>query len=198
MTNPIDSETTIISVICIDGILIATDSKSNLGSFVSCRNFDKVFQLSKFVVCCGIGNSADNQHLFHKLKNYVLLNGYNCDNCVLVREIVQYIKNLLYTYSLECTIICAGWDNLNGFQNYLVTIGGCILQKHIFLCGMGSKYISGLIDKDFKTTMDVKKCQDLFVKTLSIANNKYSKTGGIIRLTIISNNGVTKKSYLPY
>ncbi|CAC27058.1 26S proteasome, beta-1 SU [Guillardia theta] len=198
MINYVNLGTTIISLKYINGIIIGSDSKVNIGSFISNRNSDKVFQLSKFIVCCRSGKSADNQNLCDKLKNYVIEKEFIYGRHVLVREVVQFIKTLMYNCNLECTMICAGWDCTNGFQNYLITNGGGLIQKSIIVNGGGSNYISGLIDNNFNETMSLEECEKLITKSLSIAINKDTRSGGIIRLTYISSAGMIKKCFLPY
>lgn len=198
MIDCVNLGTTIISLKYMNGIIIGSDSKVNIGSFTSNRNSDKVFQLSKFIVCCRAGKCADNQNLCDKLKIYVIEKEFIHGRHVLVREVVQFIKTLLYNYNLECTIICAGWDSTNGFQNYLITNGGSLIQKSIIVNGGGSNYITGLIDNNFNEIMSLEECEKLIIKSLSIAMNKDTRSGGIIRLTYISSTGMIKKCFLPY
>jgi 20S proteasome subunit beta 2 len=69
--NTLKTGTTIVGVCCIDGVILAADTRATGGSFIADKQKEKVHQLSINTYCCGAGTSADcdqiTRYLRHKL-----------------------------------------------------------------------------------------------------------------------------------
>lgn len=185
--------TTVVAFQTNDGIFIGADSKTSSGSLISNKISDKISFLSKNIVCCRSGSSADSQNLVDFLQSFLL--GFMLESKTepKVRMIVQVLRDFCHWQkNLNAAFICAGWDTLNGNQLYSISLGGCIFNQSLAIMGSGSIFIQGFCDAFFNFRMNEHEAKKFLIKAISLAMLRDCSSGGIIRLALITKKGIKR------
>ena len=64
--------TTLIAIRYKDGVIVAADSQTSSGSYISNRASNKISTISDYIICLRSGSSADTQNMVDLVKNVVL------------------------------------------------------------------------------------------------------------------------------
>ena len=191
--------TTLIAIRYKDGVIVAADSQTSSGSYISNRASNKISIISDYIICLRSGSSADTQNMVDLVKNVVLKEQLEKDVALEVRAVAQLFRNLCYQRNLKsnCGFICAGWDRFHGGQVYSIVQGGTIISTPLASSGSGSIFINSFCDANFKEKMCKKETKNLCIKAISLAIQRDVNSSGIIRICEISRHGITRNSLLP-
>lgn len=137
----------------------------------------------------------------------------------LVKTAANVFQGLCYNYrdQLSAGIICAGWDRRHGGQVFSIPLGGMCVRQPFAIGGSGSTYVFGYVDSHFKKGMNKEECakfvlnsksrRDLhlhhrrltnnyFFTALALAMSRDGSSGGVVRLGIITKDGVERRLIL--
>lgn len=184
--------TTLLAMRYDEGVIVAADSQTSSGYYISNGAADKISLISEYIVCLRSGSSADTQNIISLVRNIVLREQLQKQTPLEVRVVAQIIRNICYKRksSINCGLICAGWDKLHGGQVYVIVQGGTILTTPIVSSGSGSIFTNSFCDINFKNNLTSKDSKKLAIKAISLAIQKDSNSSGIIRVCKITNQGI--------
>ncbi|XP_066591512.1 proteasome subunit beta type-6 [Prorops nasuta] len=190
--------TTIMAVEFDGGVVIGADSRSTTGAYVSNRYADKLTKVTDYIYCCRSGSAADTQAIADIVAYHLELHKMELGSQPLVETAANVFREMCYNYrdSLMAGILVAGWDNVKGGQVYSIPIGGMLVRQSISLGGSGSSYIYGYIDSNYKPTMSKDQCVELVSNAVALAMSRDGSSGGLIRLGVITKNGIERKTIL--
>ena len=107
-----------------------------------------------------------------------------------------------YEKGLETGYIIAGWDPYQGGQVYSINLGGATLLRNYVLGGSGSGFIYGYVDANYKEGMSFEEAKKFCLNCVSLAMKRDGSSGGIIRLSNITEKGLEKEYHtyesIPY
>lgn len=110
------------------------------------------------------------------------------------------LQELTYTNkdALTAGLIVAGFDEQRGVgEVYSIPLGGSVHQQDFAIAGSGSSYIYGWTEKNYKKQMEKDEVVS-FVKTaLSQAIKWDGSSGGVIRMVILTKNGIERLIFYP-
>ncbi|GBP26136.1 Proteasome subunit beta type-6 [Eumeta japonica] len=81
-------------------------------------------------------------------------------------------------------------------QIYSVPIGGMAQRQSVSIGGSGSTYVYGYVDANFKPNMNYKEAVQFAINTLTLAMLRDGSSGGVIRLGVITKEGVERSLIL--
>jgi 20S proteasome subunit beta 1 len=191
--------TTLLGIRYKDGVIVAADSQTSSGYYISNRAADKITIISDHIICLRSGSSADTQNIVDLVRNITLREQLERSAPLEVRTVAQILRNICYQRksTSNCSFICAGWDIFHGGQIYTVVQGGTILATPLISSGSGSIFISSFCDVEFRDIMSDMEAEDLSLKAISLAIQRDSNSSGIIRICKISKEGIFKNSFVP-
>lgn len=112
------------------------------------------------------------------------------------------LQKMNYEKGLETGYIIAGWDPYDGPQVYSINLGGACLLRDYALGGSGSGFVYGYVDANYKRNMTFEEAKSFCLHTVSLAMKRDGSSGGIIRLSNITERGLEKEYHhyntLPY
>lgn len=153
---------------------------------------------------CRSGSAADTQYLADVIRHQLLRRMVLHSTSSCVSEAAHLIKNYLNDDNLSASLICAGYDHLQGEGLiYSIDLGGTMMEQRDFACnGSGSGYILGLIDDCYpKTDGSLWNEDDAveFVKrAIGLAMERDGSSGGVVRIFIINRNGKKGILHVPH
>jgi len=192
--GPISTGTSIMAVAYDGGVVIAADSRTSSGDYVSNRVSDKLTKVQDRIYCARSGSAADTQALADIVTYYLDIHSIELDSDPKVAVAAALFQDLCYQNKdrLLAGIIVAGWDKKSGGQVYSITLGGTMVRQQFAIGGSGSTYIYGLCDAEFKQGMTKQQCQAFVKKALSHAMARDGSSGGVIRMATIDETGVER------
>jgi len=186
--------TSIMALEFAGGVIIGADSRTTTGAFIANRVSDKLTRVTDRIYCCRSGSSADTQAIadivaYHLNFHSVELNEEPC-----VKLAASVFRELCYNYrdQLMAGIICAGWDRKLGGQVYSISVGGTLIRQPVTIGGSGSSYVYGYVDSNYKEGMNKEEAMKFITNTLALAMSRDGSSGGVIRLGVITEQGVER------
>ncbi|XP_031827483.1 proteasome beta1 subunit [Nomia melanderi] len=180
------------------GVVIGADSRATTGAYISNRYADKLTRVTDYIYCCRSGSAADTQAISDVVAYHLAFHKMELGMEPLVETAANVFRELCYNYrdSLMVGILVAGWDKQKGGQVYSVPIGGMCVRQPISIGGSGSTYVYGYVDSQYKPNMSKDECVELVQNTLALAMARDGSSGGVIRLGVITEEGIDRKVIL--
>ncbi|XP_063606566.1 proteasome subunit beta type-6-like [Penaeus indicus] len=194
MKNELLTGTSIMAVEFDGGVVVGADSRTSLGTYVSNRVTDKLTRVTDSIYCCRSGSAADTQAIADIVSSHMeILHGsqthsFNPNNG---NKDVPEGHNMLMA-----GIIVAGWDKTNGGQVYTIPLGGMIVRQPVAIGGSGSTFVWGYVDATYKPNMNKEQTVDFVKNTLTLALTRDGSSGGVVRVAIITKDGVERRVFL--
>jgi 20S proteasome subunit beta 1 len=191
--------TTLMAICDKNGVIVASDSQTSSGFYISNRAADKITIISKNIICLRSGSSADTQNIIDLVKNILIKEYLEREKLFEVRAVAQLLRNICYKNktNLNCGLICAGWDTIHGGQIYAIIQGGTIITTPFLSSGSGSVFINSFCDANYKENMEEQESEQFIVKSVSLAIQRDGNSSGIIRICKISRQGISRKAIFP-
>ncbi|CAM9575054.1 unnamed protein product [Hapterophycus canaliculatus] len=116
-----------------------------------------------------------------------------------VRTAATATRNLCYANKdqLSAGIICAGWDPREGGAVFSVPQGGSLLEQPFAVSGSGSVYALGYCDDNLRPGLGRDECISHVQTALEMAISRDGASGGLIRLCVVSAEGVERWTVVP-
>jgi len=181
------------------GVVIGADSRTTTGAYVANRVTDKLTRLSDQIYCCRSGSAADTQAIADIAAYHLEFQEIETGQPPLVNVAAKVVQDICYNYrdQMSAGMIIGGWDVRKGGQVYAIPIGGMIVRQAIAIGGSGSSYIYGFVDAQFKEGMQKEDCVEFVKKCLGLAISRDGSSGGVIRVGIITKDGVERRVFTP-
>ncbi|KAJ8927016.1 hypothetical protein NQ314_020579 [Rhamnusium bicolor] len=180
------------------GVIIGADSRTTTGAYIANRVADKLTKITDHIYCCRSGSAADTQAIADIVSYHLNFHGMELGEEPLVEVGAAIFRELCYNYrdSLMAGILVAGWDKRKGGQIYSIPIGGMCVRQSVSIGGSGSSYVYGYVDANYKPNMTKEECVKFVSNSLALAMSRDGSSGGIIRLGIITEEGVERRVIL--
>ncbi|KAJ9050827.1 Proteasome subunit beta type-1 [Entomophthora muscae] len=190
--------TSIMAVEFEGGVVIGADSRTTTGSYIANRVTDKLTMVHDRIWCCRSGSAADTQAVADILQYYLQMYEMQHGEPPSTQVAASLFQELCYANkdNLSAGIIVGGWDKLTGGTVYSIPLGGSLHRQPFAIGGSGSTYIYGYCDSKFKLGMTKDECVDFVKNALALAMARDGSSGGVIRLAIITKEGV-ERLFLP-
>jgi len=199
MTEEHSTGTTIMAVEFDGGVVIGADSRTTTGAYIANRVTDKLTRVTDRIYCCRSGSAADTQAIADMVTYHLEFNEIETGEPALVKSAGEVFKDVCYNYRDQMTagIIVGGWDARFGGQVYAIPIGGMIVRQAVAIGGSGSSYIYGYVDSKFKENMPKEDCVEFVKQCVGLAMSRDGSSGGVIRVGIITKEGVERRVFTP-
>jgi proteasome beta subunit len=187
--------TTTVGVVCSDGVVIGSDSRSTMDTYIASSEARKIWKIDNNLGLTIAGMVGDAQELIRILKAQNEIYKMNEGRPLspksatsLLSIILQQNKMLPYYVQL----IVGGVD---GDEPQLYTIdpvGGYSEESKFTATGSGSPVAIGYIEDAYKKGVTTKEAVKNVAKALSIAMKRDSATGDSIAIATITKAGYTE------
>lgn len=198
LKEEVKTGTTILAAEFKDGVIIAADSRTTSGSYVSNRVTDKLTPLSEQIFCLRSGSAADTQAIADFVKYNLEFHEMETGQLPLVNTAAYLAKSIIYNNreQLLASLIVAGYDKQKGGQVYIVPLSGMIIRKSIYISGSGSIYAMGYLDANYRPNMSKEECLELVKNGVALAIARDGSSGGCIRYAVVTDKGVERNVIL--
>ncbi len=189
--NIIKTGTTILGIVCKDGVIMAGDNRVSMGqSLIASKDFKKVFPITDYLVFAGCGSATEMQKVSKILPAELKLKDLKSKKRPSVHESASLLSNIQVQQS---AFILAGFNEDGSTALYEIT--GGLLQKvedYTASVGSGMPYVLGLLERQYKKGLTVKEGIELAKESLKSSTQRDMASGNGMDIFTITKDGIKK------
>lgn len=191
--------TSIMAVTFNGGVILGADSRTTTGAYIANRVTDKLTRVHDKIWCCRSGSAADTQAVADIVQHYLELytSQYGTPS---IETAASVFKTICYDNkdNLTAGIIVAGFDDQkNEGEVYSIPLGGSVHKQNYAIAGSGSAFIYGYCDKNYRKDFTKDETVNFVKHSLSQAIKWDGSSGGVIRMVILTKDGVERLIFYP-
>ncbi|TCD66936.1 Proteasome subunit beta type-1 [Steccherinum ochraceum] len=186
--------TSIMAVQFKDGVIVGADSRTTTGSYIANRVTDKLTHIHDRIYCCRSGSAADTQAIADMVHYNLQMYTQTSGGPPTVHTAASIFNQFCYENkdALSAGIIVGGWDKEVGPSVYNIPLGGGLFRQPWAIGGSGSTYVYGYCDATYKDGMSKEETVEFVKNTLALAMSRDGSSGGVIRMCVITEEGVER------
>jgi proteasome beta subunit len=187
---------TTVGVVCLDGVILASEKRVSYGYLVVSKGGKKVFKITDYIGAACAGLVSDMQILVRQVEAYANLYSLDVNRPVSVRSAAKLMSNLLFNRRLAPLItqtIVGGVDD-EGTSLYVLDILGSVIPDTYAVVGSGTEIALGLLEEEYKENLTMEEAKDLVVRSIKSAISRDTMSGDGIDFLIITKEGIREES----
>jgi len=182
------SGTTILGMICKDGVVIGTERRATMGTLIAHKDTKKLYKIDNHLAMATAGLVGDLQILARYLSAEVNLYRLKRDVRMPVNSAATLMSNILnqrkfYPYYVQ--LILAGWDATGGHVFSLDAAGGAIPDKYT-AGGSGSPYVFGVLEDLYRDDLTIDEGINIALRAITAAMGRDSASGNGANIAVIT------------
>ncbi len=183
--------TTTIGVVCRDGVVLTTDTRATMGSFVAHKHAKKVYMIDHHLAMTIAGVVGDAQAIVEMLRANSALYRLDLARPIPVNSAARLVSNVLFQsrfYPMGVQALIGGMDDTGGHIFMLDPLGSMMEEKYVST-GSGSPVAYGVLESEWKEHMTVKESVPVVVRAIDSAMKRDSASGDSFDVAVISKEG---------
>ena len=188
--------TTTIGVVCKDGVILASDTRVTLGTFVAHKRGKKVYKIDEHLAMTISGNVADAQRTVDILKANAQLYKLNTGRPMPVNSAARLIANLLFSARLAPMIaqVLVGGVDSTGPHVFSLDPFGSLTEEKCVATGSGSPIAYGVLEDKYKEDRTIKDLLSVVVRSVDSAMKRDAASGDSFDVSVIDEKGYRELS----
>jgi proteasome beta subunit len=193
--------TTVLGIVCKDGIVMAADRQVTAGNIVLQKNTPKVVQVNKYLVVSWTGGAADAQRLGKLLAAELKLKELKSRSRPTVKQAANLTGSISYSNIRQPSMIpnivgtlVAGMNEDGSSELYTIEPAGGVypVKDYDANFGSGMPYVLGLLERQYKKDMTVEEGVELAKEALKSSTQRDVGSGYGIDIFTITKKGIKK------
>ncbi|MEK6926923.1 MAG: proteasome subunit beta [Nanoarchaeota archaeon] len=197
--NILKSNTSIVGIVCKDGIVMGADRRATAGSIIMSKNSQKVVKINDYIVVAGTGVSSDidlNQRVF---ASELKLKELKTKSRPSVRESASLFGLMIYrnirTPSMIMNVVgmlVAGFDEDGSTELYTIEPAGGVYKVEDYDANFssGMPYILGLLERQYRKDLTVKEGIELAKECIKSSTQRDVGSGNGIDVFTVTKEGI--------
>jgi len=189
--------TTTIGLVCKDGVVLATEKRATMGTFIASRDAKKIYQLDDMLAMTTAGSVGDAQQLARIMAAEAKLYKMRRSKPMSPKAASTLLANVLSgsKYFPFLVQLLVGGLNADGPSLFsLDPLGGQIEERNIAATGSGSLVAYGVLEDRYTEDIMVDEGVKLAIRALHTAMKRDAASGDGIEVVKITRDGITKLS----
>ena len=198
--NFLHSGTTLVGVVCKDGIVMGSDRQSTAGNLVVGKNVQKSIQINDYLVISATGMVADIELQKKVIRAELKLKELKSKRRPTVREAANLIGMMTYRNirqpsmvpSIVGTLI-SGFNEDGTFELYTIEPAGTAMKVEDYDANFGSgmPYVLGFLEREYKKDITIEEGIKLAVESLKSSTQRDTGSGFGIDVFAITKNKIS-------
>lgn len=189
--NVTKTGTTILGMVCKDGVVVATETRATMGTLIAHKETQKLYPIDTHLALCTAGLVGDVQILARYLNAEANLYRLKREEKMPVKSAATLMANILnqrkfFPYYVQ--LILGGYDQTGGHVYSLDAAGGAIPDKYT-AGGSGSPYVFGVLEDLYHEDLTCEEGIDIAIRAIHAAKSRDSASGGLTNIAIIDKDG---------
>jgi len=188
--------TTTIGVVCRDGIIVASDTRVTMGTFVAHKKGKKVYKIDDHLAMTISGSVADAQRTVEILKVNAQLYKLSNKRPMPVNSAARLIANLFFSARLAPMIarVLVGGVDSTGPHVFSLDPFGSLTEEKCVATGSGSPIAYGVLEDKYKEDMTINNLLSVVVRAVDSAMKRDSASGDSFDVAVIDSKGYRELS----
>lgn len=199
--NMLKSSTSLISIVCKDGVIMGADRQVTAGTLVVSKNFAKVMPINDYLVLSWTGGVSDAQRVGKIVAAELKLKELRARSRPSVKEAANLLSMITYNQIRQFSVIPSIVGSLMGGVNpdgsvelYSIEPAGSIIKVEDYDANFssGMPYILGLLERQYKKDLTVSQGIELAKEALKSSTQRDVGSGYGIDIFTITKDGIKK------
>jgi len=198
--NILTSGTSLVGIVCKDGIVMAGDRKTTAGGhIVMSKNTQKVTAITDYLVISGTGMSSDIELAKKLIKAQLKLKELQDKKQPTIKEAANMIAMTSYKNIRQPSMIpfmaglmVGGLDKDGTAELYSVEPAGSVMKVEDFDANFssGMPYILGLLERMYKPGLSIEEGVELAIEAIKSSSERDTASGHGIDVFMITKDGI--------
>lgn len=193
--------TTILGIVCKDGVVMASDRQSTLGNVVANKNKQKTMPLNDYLVFSAAGLAAASDRVKKVLPAELRLKELKSKTRPTVKQSANLLATIIYSTIRQPSMVpdqigalIGGFNEDGTTELYTIDPAGSINLVEDFdgNLGSGMPYVYGLLERQYKKDMTIKEGVELAKEALKSSTQRDTASGYGIDVFTITKEGIKK------
>jgi proteasome beta subunit len=199
--NILKTGTSIMGIVCKDGIVMAADRQVTAGNIVMNKKMKKASKINNYLVAAWCGGAADAQMLSRIAVAELKLKELKSRQRPTVKESASLISMMSYRNIRQFSTIVnvvgtlvAGYNKDGTVELYTIEPAGGInkVEDYDANFGSGMPYILGFLERTYKKDITVKQGVELALESIKASTQRDTGSGYGIDVFTITKDGITQ------
>ena len=187
--------TTTIGLACSDGVVLLTDRRASMGTFIASRKAKKVYKVNDYIGATIAGSVGEAEAIVRLIQAEAALYEMNNRERMSTKAAANLIANVLqgskyYPYMIQ--VLIGGYDKKASIYT-LDPLGG-LIEEDMASTGSGSPVAYGVLELDYSLENTVKENIPVAVRAMLSALQRDCATGDGLSLVTITKDGFKQYS----
>jgi proteasome beta subunit len=190
----VQTGTTIIGIVCKNGIIMASDKQASAGSMVMSKYEQKIYPVKDYLLVSGCGMAAEIQRIPKYLSAELRLKELRSRSRPTVKQAANLLSNLIASRQ-QAGFLISGFNEDGSVELYSMDPVGHIskVKDYDANFGSGMPFVLGLLERQFKKDMTIKEGIELAKEALKSSTQRDMGSGYGIDIFSITKEGIKKE-----
>ena len=184
--------TTTVAAVCSDGVILATDTRATMGSYVASKHAKKVYQISDRLAMTIAGGVAVAQRIVDILKVNAKLYDLEKGRPMPVASAARLVSNILFSnrevgMPLPLQALIGGVDG-TGPHVFNLDPYGSLTEEKVVSTGSGSPFAYGVLEDRYEEGKIVSEMLPVVVKAVDSAMKRDVASGDHFDVAVITSD----------
>lgn len=193
--------TTILGIVCKDGIVMAADRQTSAGNTVMHKDSEKAKKINDYLVYSGCGLAAAIKRTAKVLAAELKLKELRSRSRPNVKQAANLLGTIIYGQIRQPSMVpdemgalIAGFNEDGTTELYTIDPAGNItnVKDYDANFGSGMPYVLGLLERQYKKDLTVKEGVDLALESIKSSTQRDMASGYGIDVFTITKQGIKK------
>ncbi len=185
--------TTTVGAVCSDGVILGTDTRATMGSYVASKRAKKVYQITARLAMTIAGGVAVAQRIVDILKINARLFEFEKGRPMPVSTAARLVSNILFSnrsvgMPLPLQALIGGFDD-TGPHVFNLDPFGSLTEEKVVSTGSGSPFAYGVLEDRFKEDCSIEEMLPVVVSAVDSAMKRDTASGDSFDVAVISKEG---------
>jgi proteasome beta subunit len=193
--------TTILGIVCKDGIVVASDRQSTAGNIVMNKNSEKTKIINSYLTFSGTGMVSDIQRTAKLLSAELRIKELKSRTRPTVKQSANLLATILYSgirqpsmIPMQAGVLVGGFNEDGTAELYSVEPAGSAIKVEDYDANFGSgmPYVLGYLERQYKKGINVNEGVELAKESLKSSTQRDTGSGYGIDVFTITKEGIKK------
>jgi len=193
--------TTILGIVCKDGVVMAADRQVTAGNIVMNKNTKKVVPINDYIVSSWTGGAADAQRLGKVISAELKLKELKSHVRPSVKEAANLTAAITYSQIRQPSMIpnivgslVGGFNEDGTTELYTIEPAGGVYKVEDYDANFGSgmPYVLGLLERQYKKNLSVEQGVELAKESLKSSTQRDTGSGYGIDIYTMTKDGIKR------
>ena len=193
--------TTILGIVCKDGVVMASDRQITAGNLVVGKNYPKTLQINDYLLISFTGMVSDAQRVPKLLAAELKLKELRSKSRPTIKQSASLLGNISYNGIRQPSMIpqqagflLGGFNEDGTTELYTIEPAGSVVKVEDYDANFGSgmPYVLGLLERQYKKGLSVKEGIELAKEAIKSSTQRDTGSGYGIDVFTITKDGIKK------